>query len=140
MASPILRLTLAIFRAMPTSIGCVPGRNQRFQWVTGFGEVSVVPFACRFRSLNHLDLHPPVVPPAGGLSAESMIGILHVERISVKRTKCGSKFFCYPIARAMAAWEGGRGPLSRMSSGAERSLRCWPLNAHRETIACVYIL
>ena len=33
MASPILRLTLAIFRATPTSIGCMPGRNQQYQSV-----------------------------------------------------------------------------------------------------------
>ena len=43
MASPILRLTLSNFRAMPTSIGCVPGRNQRYQSVAGSGEFPLSP-------------------------------------------------------------------------------------------------
>jgi hypothetical protein len=32
-ASPISRLTVATFRASPTSIGCAPGRNQQYQWL-----------------------------------------------------------------------------------------------------------
>jgi hypothetical protein len=89
MASRFFRLTLAIFRDLATSIGCVPGRNQRYQSVADVGEFLLFPSPKRFARLNSPQLATRLVHPIAMPVARSMLPDLHVEPMFVNGTKCG---------------------------------------------------
>jgi hypothetical protein len=125
---------------MPTSIGCAPGRNQKFQSVT-HRRISCVPFACCFVALNHAVLLPLRVPTAvRGVGIESVKSILPT---SVNSAKYGATHVlptAFITPRKRQPWRSA-GTLPRMPCRLPMEYRSAVARSrhHAKQLACVYI-